>query len=97
MKNNEGRIHIAIFDLQAEEESILTLIELFISSNFLLSLFLSQEIWFRIRDFVDINNVERLIIFENNKTFLDIDERIEVEIAKYNINIVIFPCFYASC
>jgi len=94
--NNKKRIHIAIFELVTEEESVLTLYRIFKKCGYTVSLFLSNRIWSLIKEYVNVDYLEELIVFQDNETFKDVSGRIIGSINNHKIDITIIPRFQAN-
>jgi len=88
-------MHIAIFELQNEEESVLTLFHLFKKCGYKVSLFLSDKIWSLIKDDIKKATFGFLKIYDNNKTFIDIKTEFENIISIKGIDIIVFTHFYS--
>ncbi|MCK5706692.1 MAG: hypothetical protein KAI43_03485 [Candidatus Aureabacteria bacterium] len=92
----QKQIHIGIFELRAEAESVLTLSKMFKHCGYKVSLFLSLKIWERVKDFINRNDVNVLQVFEDDKKFIDIHEKIKVSIESNKIDLIIFPRFEST-
>lgn len=92
----QKQIHIGIFELRSEAESVLTLSTLFKHCGYKVSLFLSLKIWQRIKNSINRNNIDVLLVFEDGKKFIDIYDKINKSINDNEIDLVILPRFGSS-
>ena len=93
MSNLNKQIHIAIFELHTEEESVITLFTLFKCSGYKVSLLLSATVWKRIKYHVNKDDIELLTVYEDGNSFIDIYENIKQLINDNNIDLLIIPRF----
>jgi hypothetical protein len=89
----EKRKHIGIFELDTEEESVLTLFTLFKGCGYKVSLFLSPKIWDLIKNSINSNGIYLLTVFEEGSSFINIYESIKESINNSKIDLVVIPRF----
>jgi len=94
--NRNMKIHIAIFELFTEEESVITIYNLLKVSDYKVSLFLSRKIWEIIRDNIAKNDLEILEVYDNNLTFIHLKQEIERHINNNKIDLFILTRFQST-
>ena len=91
-----NQIHVAILELRAEAESVLTLSHILKLSGYKVSLFLSSKIRERIENTLNRNQIDSLTVFDNSKKFIDIYEEVSVSIKNKKIDIIVLPRFEST-
>ena len=94
-KKLKKQIHIAIFELHSEEESVITLFTIFKECNYKVSLILSHRICSLIKDSISLKKVDTLIVFEKNKSFKHIFIELYKFLKVHTVDLIIFPEFRA--
>lgn len=92
----KGSIHIVIFALHSEEESVITLFKIFKQCNYFVTLILSKRLWGLVQETIAIQKDDGLLVFDNNTPFRQVFNECNDFLEKNVADLIIFSEF-ASC
>ena len=87
------KLHISIFELHTEEESVLTLFSLFNISGFRVSLCVSDKIWNLIKEHINLDKRDNILTFAPFESIESIYQRFESFLKSQKVDLVIMPRF----
>ena len=93
MDKLEKKHHIVIFELITEEESVLTLFNLFKKCGFRVSLCLSNNIWNLIKRHIKITDSHSILVFNPSDSISNIYNDLNFFIQGNDVDLIVMPRF----
>jgi len=87
--------HIAVIELNTEEESVLTLYQILRENRFTVSLFLSKRIWDLIGSYLRDDGLKNVHVYDDARGFSEIYAEVANYLSQHSADLVVLPRFYA--
>jgi len=89
-------LHLSIFELHTEEESVLTLFHLFKLSGFKVSACLSEKIWNLIKADISLANEDNILVFNSSDSVPSIYVKLKTFLVSEKTDLLVVPRFSAQ-